>query len=188
MSSPFAVAGADLAERLERLEGIVGRAREVEEQGAGGDERRACTLTERVAALSVRLAGAGCLAPRLVALADSEEDGGTDPAVTRAVLAASASRLSQTAQQLENVHHLSNVADSEQIPDVAATRADLDTIAPLIMSQASAVSDLGGQLESFLEAYNDAAASMSEAVLQLDARIRRLELRRRPAVPGAETA
>lgn len=174
----FDAMAAELSLRVERLEGIVGTARGGDEcgVGAGLEVEPRKPLTERVAALSVRLADAGCVAPRVVALAAREDDH-TDSPATHAVLAASAKTLAQTAQQLETVHNLSSVTDSEFIPEVAAQRADMDRIAPLILSQAAAVSDLGRQLESFLQSYNDAAVSMSETVLQLDARIKRLEQR-----------
>lgn len=173
-----------LLARLERLEGIVGGGN-LEDFQTAADGPPRDTLGARVAALSVRLAELGSRdpPPRVAALAERAHGGhtGADAATTRAVLAASGDRLGQTAQQLEKVYHLSAEIGSEGISEVAAQRAEVDRVAPYILSQASSVADLGRQLEAFLESYNDAAASMSECVLQLDARVRRLEQRRSAA-------
>jgi len=169
-----------LLARLERLEGIVGEGHHADDRIAADGPRG--SLSARVAALSVRLDELGSRGPppRVAALAARAHGGhaGADTATARAVLVASADRLGQTAQQLEKVHHLSAEIGSERISEVAAQRAEVDRVAPHILSQASSVAELGRQLEAFLEAYNDAAASMSECVLQLDARVRRLEQRR----------
>ena len=62
--------------------------------------------------------------------------------------------------------------------EVVECSSEVHRMAPLILAQADAAAELGAQLQEYLEAYNEAAAAMSETVLELDARIARVAQRR----------
>lgn len=175
-----------LVARLERLEAVVGArgeratARGDSTQGSAGGGG-AIALTQRITVLSRQLAelGAHHSAPRLLALSGRTLDACDDPRAARAVLSTRVERVAQIGHELQVVHELSRGIDSEQIADVAGRRSEVLRFSPLILAQAHATAELGAQLQEYLEAYNEAAAAMSDTVLELDARISHVAQRRR---------
>ena len=175
-----------LTARLENLEAIVGVQGEratagvVSTRGSAGGGG-AIALTQRVKALARQLAelGAHDRAPRLLALSGRTHDACDDPRAARAVLSARVDRVAQIGHELQVVHELSRGIDSEQIADVAGRRSEVLRFSPLILAQAHATAELGAQLQEYLEAYNEAAAAMSDTVLELDARISHVAQRRK---------
>lgn len=146
---------------------------------AGHGEGERAALTQRVTVLSQQLAALGAhRAPRLLALSGRSHGACDDPPAARALLSTRVERVAAIGQELQVVHALSRDIGSEQIAEVVECSSEVHRMAPLILAQADAAAELGAQLQEYLEAYNEAAAAMSETVLELDARIARVAQRR----------